>query len=137
MTDASSRPASDSVAGTALAVVEAWLAAANAGDVATVASLSHPDLVVGGPRGSSRGLAVLERWLADAGARFTTVRRFAAGPRVVLAQRGTWGAPDGRTSEADVATQFDVDRGKVALVIRHATLADALAAAGLSEEDAA
>jgi ketosteroid isomerase-like protein len=47
------------VTGHKLETVLAWHEALNAGDADRVASLSHPEVEIGGPRGPARGRQVL------------------------------------------------------------------------------
>lgn len=119
----------------AIATVTAWLAAVNDGDVTRVLALSADDVEIVGPRGAGRGTDLLRRWLAQAGASFHTLRVFADGDRVVVAQHATWRDEDGSiTGEAQVASRFRVVGGRVAQVERHSELANALTAASLGEE---
>jgi hypothetical protein len=48
-------------------VVQAWVAAANAGDAERLVALSAPDIEVVGPRGIGAGHRLLREWLARAG----------------------------------------------------------------------
>ena len=118
-------------------VVHAWLTAANAGDVDRVLALTAPEIVLIGPRGRAAGHDVLRAWLASAGARFETRRRFARGPAVVVAQHGVWrdAASGTIVGEAAVATRFVVQAGRVAELERFDRLEDALGAAGLGVAD--
>jgi hypothetical protein len=121
----------------AVQVVEAWLRAANAADIEAVLEHSAPDIEIHGPRGAARGRDVLSAWLARANATFETRCTFARGEHVVVEQHGTWRTPEGRVQgEADVATRFRVIAGLVTELERFDTTAQALARAGLGEEDA-
>lgn len=119
----------------AVQVVQAWQAAANRQDVAGVLARSAPDIVIVGPRGEARGHATLEAWLDRAGLSLTTRQLYARGDSVVAEQRGVWRSPaTGKViGEADVATWFRVAGGRVCFLARYDQLAEALAAAGLSE----
>ncbi|HSU16912.1 nuclear transport factor 2 family protein [Longimicrobium sp.] len=119
--------------------VHAWITAVNAGDADAAVVVTSPDVAIVGPRGTARGHAVLRAWLAHAGATFATRAVYVHGDCVVVAQHGVWrdaetGAVKG---EADVATRFRVEAGRVAEMERYGDLPAALAAAGLSEADAA
>jgi len=118
-------------------IVRAWQEAANRQDAAGVLALSAPEIVLLGPRGQAQGQDALRTWLARAGLSLVTRRLFAAGDEVVAEQRGTWRSPEtgAVTSEADVATWFRVVDGRVQLLARYDTLAEALAAAGLASND--
>ena len=121
-----------------LAVVRAWIDAANRQDGGGLVALSDPDIEIVGPRGAVRGAAVLRDWLERAGLTLETRRTFARGGAVVVEQRGVWRSTEtGEVmGEADVASRFAVDRGRVTAFERFDTLDAALAAAGLSASDA-
>jgi hypothetical protein len=102
----------------------------NSGDVERLVALSSDDVEVGGPRGSGRGSQLLREWFARAGIRLQPRRVYVRDERVVVEQGATWPGQ----AEQTVASAFEVRDGKVERVIRHATLADALDAAGLDEE---
>lgn len=123
----------------AVDTVRAWLDAANAGDADAAVAVTWPDVVIAGPRGATGGHAVLRDWIAYAGATFATRAVYASGDTVVVAQRGLWrDAATGEVKgEMDVATRFRVAGGRVAEVERYGDLAAALAAGGLSMDDAA
>lgn len=120
-----------------LRTVQDWLAAVNAGDVQGVLALTAPDVVIVGPRGTAHGHPVLRAWLAHAGATFHPRETFAAGDAVVVTQHGVW--RDVETGEvlgeADVATRFRIDGGRVAQMERYDDLHAALHAAGLTDAD--
>jgi len=119
------------------AVVRAWHAALNAGDVERLVTLSSDEIEVGGPRGSSRGAQVLREWAGRAGIRLEPGRIFQRGKTLVVEQKAEWRAAG--TSEATgqqlAATVFVVDGGQVTSAIRHADLESALDAAGLTAAD--
>ena len=112
-------------------------AALNAGDAEGVASHSHPEVDVGGPRGSARGRQVLKDWVARANVRLEPLRSFRRGRTVVVEEAATW--RDARTGEttgvATVATMFVLDGGLVAGISCHDDLEDALRSAGLDGSD--
>ncbi|HEX6798669.1 MAG TPA: nuclear transport factor 2 family protein [Ktedonobacterales bacterium] len=120
-----------------LAIVRAWVEAANAQDAERLIALSDPHIEVGGPRGSGFGHALLRDWLARAGLSLTTLRTFARGGTVVAEQRGVWHAPESANvvGEQTVASVFVVDGRRVVRFARYDTLRAALAAAGLDQAD--
>ena len=122
-----------------LAVALAWVDAANRNDPDALVALSAPDVEVVGPRGSVRGAAVLREWVARAGLTLGTRRAFTRGDAVVLEQRAVWRSPETGevVGEADVASRFRVEGGRVAAYERHDALGAALRAAGLGEPDEA
>ncbi|MBA2619376.1 MAG: nuclear transport factor 2 family protein [Rubrobacter sp.] len=117
--------------------VLAWHEALNAGDSERLAALSHPEVEVGGPRGSARGRQVLEDWVGRANVRLEPLRSFQNGRTVVVEEAATWrDARTGETTgEATVATIFALDGGLVAGIVRHDGLEDALRSAGLDGSD--
>ncbi len=118
-------------------VVLAWHEALNAGDAERLAALSHPEVELGGPRGSARGRRVLEDWVGRANVRLEPLRSFQNGRTVVVEEAATWrDARTGETTgEATVATIFALDGGLVAGIVRHDGLEDALRSAGLDDVD--
>ena len=119
-------------------VAQAWQQAANQQDSERLVALSDPNIEVVGPRGSGFGHQLLRDWLGRAGLTLTTQRAFGRGSTLVLAQHAIWHSSEGAdtTSERDVASRFDVEGGRVVRFARYDSLAEALAAAGLSEADA-
>lgn len=120
-----------------VAVVRAWQEAANRRNAGEVLARSAADIRIVGPRGVAQGHAVLRAWLEQAGLTLTTRSLYARSHNVVADQRGVWHSPESGTitGEADVATWFQVAGGKVSCLARYDRLADALAAAGLTEDD--
>lgn len=118
-----------------LRVVESWHEALNAGDTERVLALSHPDVEVGGPKGSGRGASLLREWVKRAGIRLDPLRTRHAAETVVVEQEARWRSPEtGELSGTQaVASVFVVRIGKVASVSRHADFPGALRAAGLDE----
>jgi hypothetical protein len=117
--------------------VLAWHEALNAGDAQRLAALSHPEVEVGGPRGSARGRRVLGDWVARANVRLEPLRSFHSGRTVVVEEAATWrDARTGETTgEATVATVFGLDGGLVSKILRHDRLEDALRSVGLDRYD--
>jgi hypothetical protein len=117
--------------------VLAWHEALNAGDTQRVASLSHPEVEIGGPRGSARGRQVMKDWVGRANVRLEPLRSFKRGGTVVVEEAATW--RDAQTREivgvATVATVFRLDGGLVTGIFRHDGLEDALRSAGLDGSD--
>ena len=122
----------------ALRVVTDWQEAVNQGDASRLRALSDPTIAIVGPRGVASGVDLLLDWLGRAGLTLTTRGRFARGGAVVLAQHGVWRdlATGAVRGEAEVASFFRVADGLVSHYERRDTLAEALAAAGLTERDA-
>ena len=117
--------------------VHSWIDAANRQDTDALLALSDPDVEIVGPRGSVRGAAVLRDWLTRAGLTLQNKRTFARGSAVVVEQRGVWRSAEtgGEASEADVASRFEVEGGRVVAYERFDDLGAALTAAGLGEAD--
>ena len=117
--------------------VLAWHEALNAGDAERVASLAHPEVEIGGPRGSAHGRQVLKDWVGRANVRLGPLRPFKRGGTVVVEEAATWrDAQTGETvGEATVATVFELDGGLVTGIFRHDGLEDALRSAGLDGSD--
>ena len=114
-------------------VVEAWHDALNAGDVERLVALSHPEIEVGGPRGGGRGEALLREWVERANVRLRPRRVYGSGDAVVAEQEAVWMTADGGNPSDSmlVASVFDVRDGRVAAVVRHGSLEEALDASGL------
>jgi len=114
-------------------VVAAWHEALNGGDAERLVGLSHPDIEVGGPRGTGRGAQLLRDWVLRAGIHLVPRRIFHQRETVVVEQEAGWGAAGtGETSgNQTVASVFVVRDGLVVSVARHPDLAEALRAAGI------
>lgn len=121
--------------GSEISVVTAWHDALNHGDVDRLLALSHLDIEVGGPRGSSRGVDVLREWVERAGIHLELRRVFRRADTVVAEQAATWRSADTGevTDRQTVASVFVVRDGRVARVLRHPDLVDALRAVGFDE----
>lgn len=120
-----------------LEIVLAWHDAANSRNFERLMELSDPNIEVSGPRGSGHGRQLVREWLLRSGLTFKTLRLFARGDAVVVEQHGVWhSAETGEpTSEADFASHFRIDGGRVAQIARYDTLDSALEKAGLNYED--
>lgn len=120
-------------------VVSAWHAALNEGDIDHLVALTHPDVEIGGPRGTARGADVLRDWVRRAGIRLAPRRVFSREGTVVVEQAAEWrDAGTGAVTGCDtVASVFAVRDGRVARVVRYPDLAHALDAAGLDQGDGA
>ena len=118
--------------------VAAWDDVLNHGDMDRLLALSHPDIEVGGPRGTSQGADVLREWVERAGIHMELHRIFHRADTVIAEQAATWRSADTgeATDRQTVASVFVVRDGRVARVIRHPGLADALRATGLDEFEA-
>ena len=109
-------------------VVLAWHEALNAGAVDRVLELSCEDIEVGGPRGSGRGIQLLEDWLGRSGIHLHPIRLIEAGDRVIVEQDAIW---PGDEQVHRLASVFRVRGRQVASVLRYPDLPTALAEAGL------
>ena len=112
--------------------VTAWHEALNSGDVKSLLDLSHPDVEMGGPRGTVRGAQTLREWVDRAKIRLEPERVFHGKDTVVAQQRAEWQAGGQQT----VASIFVVRDGLVRSVVRYPGLAEALRAANLDERHA-
>lgn len=113
--------------------VRAWHEALNAGDVDRLVALSHPDIEVGGPRGSGYGHQRLRDWFGHAGVKLQFNRAYVRDATVVVEQLAAW--PD--SDPVAVSSVFHVAEHLVTSVARYDDgLEAALGAAGLSTTDA-
>ncbi len=120
-----------------LEVVQAWQDAANSRNFERLMEISDPNIEVSGPRGAGHGHQLVREWLIRSGLTFKTLRLFARGDVVVVEQHGVWHSEEtGKpTSEADFASHFRVEGGRVAQLARYDTLDVALEKAGLDYSD--
>jgi len=121
-----------------LEVVQKWHRALNNGESEQMTALVHPQVEVGGPRGSSRGVQALLEWLGRAKVRLLPQRWFDGGNQIVVQELGEWrsAANDEVTASQLVATIFRVDEhGLITRIWRHDALAPALEDVCLSFED--
>jgi hypothetical protein len=86
------RPTAGTVTAPELSVVTAWHEALNAGEAERLAGLSHPDVEVGGPRGTGRGALLLRDWVLWTGIRLVPTRVFHRDETVVVEQEAEWTA---------------------------------------------
>jgi len=122
------------------AIVEAWHDALNSLDLERLVGLSTPDVEVGGPQGAGRGAQLLRDWAARAHIRLEPLRVFQRQDAVfVVEEAAEWTAPESRevTGRQVLASVFRLHDGRVSSVIRHADVASALHAAGLTDADQA
>jgi ketosteroid isomerase-like protein len=115
-------------------IVEAWHEALNAGDVDRLVALSHPDVEVGGPRGTGRGAQLLREWVDRANVRLAPRRVFHQVDTVVVEQEAEWNSADtGPVTGQAVTSVFVVRDDRIVRVGRYPDLADALRAVNLDE----
>jgi ketosteroid isomerase-like protein len=128
MDDSMTRAASDEAA-----VVLAWHAALNDGDVERLLGLTTADVEVGGPRGVGHGAELLRDWVGRAGIRLVPGRLIQDGPTLVVEQDAEWRSADTGevTGSQRLASIFTVTDGRVARTIRYPDVDSALEAAGI------
>jgi ketosteroid isomerase-like protein len=121
----------------AIDLVQRWQDAANRQDIALLLALSDPNIEIVGPRGAAQGHDILAQWVRRAGAQFTIQRIFARADRVVVVQQGIWrSAETGEViGEAQVASSFRVEQGRIVRVARYNALEQALDDAELTGDD--
>ena len=132
-------PGDDRLVATPVRLVAEWHQALNGGDVERLVALTDPDVELVGPRGTTRGAALLREWVGRANLRLVPGQLFHWGNTVVVEEAAEWregetGAPIGT---ATVATVFVVRGNRIVTVARHDNLATALGAAGLDASDEA
>ncbi|WP_424806724.1 nuclear transport factor 2 family protein [Rhodococcus sp. 27YEA15] len=116
-----------------IATVLAWHDALNNRDTDTLLKLSSDDIEVAGPKGAGQGLAALREWAETADVTLIPGALYVHHGVVVAEQTETWAAePD---KPQTVASAFRVVRDQVTSTFRHDSLAAALAATDLSEND--
>jgi len=116
-------------------VVEEWHEALNAGDAERLVALSHPDVEVGGPRGTGRGTGLLREWVARANIGLEPRRVFQREETVVVEGVAEWRSSDSGEviGAGTVGSVFVVRNKRVASIVRYDDLAGALEAAGLEK----
>jgi ketosteroid isomerase-like protein len=110
--------------------VIAWHDALNDADVERLVALSHPDVEVGGPRGSAHGAQILREWVDRANIRLEPGRAFGDAGTVVVEQGAEWKSAEPGGVQT-VASVFVVSDGLVTSVVRYPDLTSALRAANL------
>lgn len=110
-----------------IATVLAWHDALNAQDLDTLTAVSSDDIEIGDANGAMQGLAALRDW-AQGFSDTVTVGRLYVHDGVVVAEQTL---ADGSTE----ASAFRVVHDHITSVFRHDTLAAALAATDLTEDD--
>jgi ketosteroid isomerase-like protein len=114
--------------------VRAWHEALNSGDADYLVELSHPEVEVGGPRGTGHGRQLLREWVSRANIRLEPRRVYHRANTVVVEQRAEWHAATGKVPVSQaVGSVFVIREGRVVRVIRYPDLAGALGAANLDE----
>jgi ketosteroid isomerase-like protein len=124
----SSSPASD--ISPEIQTVIAWHDALNNGDVERLVALSHPDVEVGGPRGTAHGAQILREWVDRTNIRLEPGRTFREANTVVAEQGAEWQSAEPGGVQR-VASVFVVSDGLVTSVVRYPDLASALRAGNL------
>jgi hypothetical protein len=121
----------------ALSIVQQWHTALDRAEVEQLMTLVHPQVEIGGPRGMTSGAEVVRAWVGRANVRLLPQRWFARDHRVVVEEFGEWLSPDTGevTGSQLVASAFRVDGGLITRIVRHDTLASALADVVLTEAD--
>jgi ketosteroid isomerase-like protein len=110
--------------------VIAWHDALNDGDVERLVALSHPEIEVGGPRGSAHGAQILREWVDRANIRLEPGRKFYEANTVVVEEGAEWQSAEPGNVQR-VASVFVVNNGLVTSVVRYPDLESALRAANL------
>ena len=120
-----------------ISLINDWINAVNEKNIEKVVRLSSEDSEIVGPRGSARGRDVLSDWIARAGIRLQTLRRFANSKHVAIEQQAAWESPqtEGRQSTALVSTHFTIAGVVISRIARFDSLQPALEDASLSEQD--
>jgi ketosteroid isomerase-like protein len=113
-------------------IVKDWHEALN-GDPDRLVELSHPDVEVGGPRGSGHGTQLLREWVDRANISLEPRRFFHRAETVVVEEEAEWrSAETGEATGSQTAgSVFVVRDGRVARVMRYDDLAGALRAANI------
>lgn len=116
-------------------VVRAWHEALNSGDADHLTTLSHPDVEVGGPRGTGCGVQLLRKWVDRANIYLDPRRVFHREDTVVVEQEAKWRSADtGQVTGGQiVASVFVVRDDQIERVARYPDLAEALCAVNLDE----
>lgn len=118
---------------TPLDLIVAWHDAVGDQDVQAVAELVHPDVTVGGPKGSGQGLELMLDWVRSSGIVLEIESFLQRGLTFVVAQTATWPDPatdTRRTEPIAVASVFVVLGSQISRVLRFDDVESALEAAG-------
>src|SRR5829696_3210837 len=115
-------------------IIQEWHRALNQGEIDAMVALVDADVIVVGPRGTTKGAPVVREWFGRANVRLIPLAYFARDQVVVVEEEGQWmDAETGAvTSSQRVATRFVVENGLITTISRHDQLESALAEAGLS-----
>ncbi len=115
-------------------IVKTWHESLNEADVDRLVGLSHPNIELGGPRGTGRGSQLLREWVARANIRLTPGRIFHQADTVVVEQEAEWSSPQtGQvTGSQTLASVFVLHDGRIASLLRYDDLAEALRTANLN-----
>jgi hypothetical protein len=136
MTEKPSTSASHQTTRVELQVVQDWQEAVNARDTQALMAYSDPKIEIVGPRGSAFGHDVLRQWLERAGLSLSPQRSFQRDQTVIVAQRAVWRSVESEIiGEADVASVFRIESGRVIFYARFDSLEEALQQGGLTEDD--
>jgi hypothetical protein len=113
--------------------VKAWHEALNGRDTERLLELSHPEISVGGPRGTGSGSDLLLAWVERANVTLEPLRYVDGGETIVVEETATWTSPgaDEPDTQATVASVFTVSGDVVTSIVRHDDLTGALTTAGL------
>jgi hypothetical protein len=134
-TDDTTAPQARTLTNREIYIVKTWHESLNDGDIDGLVMLSHPNVEVGGPRGTGRGSQLLREWVDRANIRLQPRRIFHQAETVVVEQEVEWrSAETGQTTGSQTVASIFVVRGDhVTSVLRYDDLADALNAANLDE----
>ncbi|ANR93971.1 MULTISPECIES: nuclear transport factor 2 family protein [Mycobacterium avium complex (MAC)] len=117
-----------------IATVLAWHDALNASDLDTLIALSSDDIEIGDAHGAAQGHEALRNWAAARRGTAELGRMYVHDGVVVVEQKVT--SPDDPGAVSTAASAFRVVHDRVTSVFRHDSLASALAATELTEDDA-
>lgn len=116
-----------------IATVLAWHDALNSADLDTLVSLSSDDIEIGDADGAAQGHAALREWAQGSAAEIEVGEIYYHDGVVVVEEKLTSKADPADVSSA--ASAFRVVHDHVTSVFRHDSLAAALAATELTDED--
>lgn len=116
-------------------LVVAWHEALNDGNIDRLVELSHPEIEVGGPRGTGHGVQLLREWVDRAGIQLDPRRIFHQAETVVVEQEAKWRSTEtGQVSGGQIlASAFVISEGRISRVTRYPDLACALGAVDIDE----